>query len=66
MTAEQLRPMTFMYDKLADECITKLIELSPPEKYRPKVGDPASKVPKWDLLAIIEKHAKDDANSKSF
>lgn len=60
-TAEQLRPMIFTYDKLADECLAKLNELSPPEKYRPKAGEPATKAPKRDLLALLEKHAKDDA-----
>ncbi|KAL4867101.1 hypothetical protein BDV12DRAFT_198581 [Aspergillus spectabilis] len=60
-TAEQLRPMTCSYDKLADDCIAKLNELSPPEKYRPKAGEPATKAPKRDLLALLEKHAKDDA-----
>jgi hypothetical protein len=60
-TAEQLRPLTFSYDKLADDCIAKLNELSPPEKYRPKAGEPPRKAPKRDLLALLEKHAKDDA-----
>jgi hypothetical protein len=60
-TAEQLHPMTFSYDKLADDCLVKLNELSPPEKYRPKAGEPATKAPKRDLLALLEKHAKDDA-----
>jgi hypothetical protein len=53
--------MTLTYDKLADECIAKLNELAPPEKYRPKAGEPAIKAPKRDLLALLEKHAKDDA-----
>ncbi|KAL4819840.1 hypothetical protein BDW67DRAFT_124705 [Aspergillus spinulosporus] len=60
-TAEQLRPLTFSYDKLADDCIARLNELSPPEKYRPKAGEPPKKAPKRDLLALLEKHAKDDA-----
>ncbi|KAL4923428.1 oxygenase MpaB family protein [Aspergillus undulatus] len=59
-TGEKLRPLTFTYDKLADECIARLHELSPPEKYRPKAGEPAIKAPKRDLLALVEKHAKDD------
>ncbi|KAL3477702.1 hypothetical protein BJX99DRAFT_257299 [Aspergillus californicus] len=60
-TAEQLRPMTFTYDKLADECIAKLNELAPPEKYRPKAGEPPIKAPKRDLLTLLENHVKDDA-----
>lgn len=59
-TAEQLRPMTFTYDKLADDCIARLNELSPPEKYRPKAGEPPTKAPKRDLLALLERYAKDD------
>ncbi|KAL4944654.1 hypothetical protein BDV06DRAFT_220057 [Aspergillus oleicola] len=59
-TEEQLRPLTFTYDKLADDCITRLNELSPPDKYRPKAGEPATKAPKRDLFALLEKHAKDD------
>ncbi|KAJ0416395.1 hypothetical protein BJY00DRAFT_304169 [Aspergillus carlsbadensis] len=60
-TPEELRPMTLTYDKLADECVAKLNELAPPKKYRPRAGEPATKAPKRDLLALLEKHAKDDA-----
>ncbi|KAL2863240.1 oxygenase MpaB family protein [Aspergillus lucknowensis] len=59
-TPEQLRPMTLTYDKLADECIARLNELSPREKYRPYAGQPATKAPKRDLLALLEQHANDD------
>ncbi|KAL4904431.1 hypothetical protein BDW74DRAFT_168451 [Aspergillus multicolor] len=60
-TADQLRPMTFTYDKLADDCIVKLNELSPPEKYRPKAGEPTTEAPKRDLLALLENHAGNDS-----
>ncbi|KAH8430682.1 oxygenase MpaB family protein [Aspergillus melleus] len=59
---EQLRPKMFTYDKLADECLERLDEISPPKSApRPSTAPPeASKGPKRDLYSLLEEHAKED------
>lgn len=63
-SADQLRPLMFTYDKLADDCLERLNEISPPKKVpRPVVAQnekPASKSPKRDLYALLEKHHGED------
>ncbi|KAI9035818.1 oxygenase MpaB family protein [Aspergillus affinis] len=59
---EQLQPRMFTYDKLVDECLERLDEISPPKSApRSASGPPeASKGPKRDLYSLLEEHAKED------
>ena len=61
-TQEQLRPQMFTYDKLAQDCIERLNEISPPQ--RKKANDTEAKSSKRDLLALVERHADDDPKLK--
>ncbi|PLB52069.1 hypothetical protein P170DRAFT_401932 [Aspergillus steynii IBT 23096] len=59
---EQLRPMMFTYDKLADECLERLDEISPPQSTpRSATAQPeGSKRPKRDLYSLLKEHAPED------
>ncbi|PWY92172.1 hypothetical protein BO70DRAFT_424917 [Aspergillus heteromorphus CBS 117.55] len=60
-TGEQLRPMMFTYDKLADECLERLEALAPPTNVSDaQKGHPDPKAPKRDLFALLKAHAHDD------
>ncbi|GES58145.1 Auxin Efflux Carrier superfamily [Aspergillus terreus] len=63
-TSEQLRPQMFTYDKLVDECLELLEELTPPKQaVHPESTVPvegAPKLPKRDLYTLVKHHAKDD------
>ncbi|KAA8642925.1 hypothetical protein EYZ11_009661 [Aspergillus tanneri] len=62
-TSEQLRPMMFTYDKLVDECLEKLDEISPLKNARhfeKTQTETATKAPKRDLYTLLKIHAKDD------
>lgn len=61
-TQEQLRPQMFTYDKLAQNCIERLNQISPPQ--RKDAGDNTAKSPKRDLLALVERHTDDDPKLK--
>lgn len=61
-TQEQLRPQMFTYDKLAQDCIERLNEISPPQ--RKNASDNEAKSSKRDLLALVERHADDDPKLK--
>ena len=54
---EQLRPMIFTFDKLSDECLERLEEISP-QSARPAKHD--DKGPKRDLYSLLKEHAKAD------
>ncbi|KAB8256614.1 hypothetical protein BDV32DRAFT_141056 [Aspergillus pseudonomiae] len=58
---EQLHSIMLNYDKLVDECLDRLDEISPPGSARAKsTGSPDARTPKRDLYSLLEKHAKDD------
>ncbi|KAH8691592.1 hypothetical protein BGW36DRAFT_439393 [Talaromyces proteolyticus] len=61
-TREQLRPQMFTYDKLANDCVKRLNELSPPTKTNST--SESNRPPKRDLFALLEKHADDDSKLK--
>lgn len=52
----------FTYDKLAQYCIERLNEISPPQ--RKSANDNEAKSSKRDLLALVERHADDDPKFK--
>ena len=61
-SAEELHPMKYTYDKLADECLDKLNEISPPTngtlpRAQSKDGRPSA--PR-DLYAILRDNADKD------
>ncbi|KAE8387164.1 hypothetical protein BDV23DRAFT_161863 [Aspergillus alliaceus] len=58
---DQLHSMMFTYDKLVDECLERLDEISPPDSIRAETpGTSEVRTPKRDLYSLLEKHAKDD------
>ncbi|PYH89341.1 hypothetical protein BO71DRAFT_110313 [Aspergillus ellipticus CBS 707.79] len=60
-TGDQLRPMMFTYDKLADECLERLEALAPPTNIRDVHQDQTTpKTPKRDLYALLKAHASED------
>ncbi|RHZ53445.1 oxygenase MpaB family protein [Aspergillus thermomutatus] len=66
-SAEQLRPLMFTYDKLADECLQRLNEISPvPHRDATKTEGSTSKPAKRDLYVLLEKHRDDDLKIKEF
>ncbi|KAB8276339.1 hypothetical protein BDV30DRAFT_224375 [Aspergillus minisclerotigenes] len=59
--AEQLHSIMLNYDKLVDECLDRLDEISPPGSARTEsTGSTDTRTPKRDLYSLLEKHAKDD------
>ncbi|KAE8154197.1 hypothetical protein BDV25DRAFT_126677 [Aspergillus avenaceus] len=62
-TSEQLHSMMLTYDKLVDDCLERLDEISPPNSVRSndteafKTDGPK---PKRDLYSLLRSHAKDD------
>ncbi|GMF73877.1 unnamed protein product [Aspergillus oryzae] len=60
-SVEQLHSIMLNYDKLVDECLDRLDEISPPGSARTEsTGSTDTKTPKRDLYSLLEKHAKDD------
>lgn len=66
-TPEQLHPLKYSYDTLADECLNRLDEISPPqnaELSRNNVRLPSTKeesgISKRDLYALLRDHAYED------
>lgn len=60
-SVEQLHSIMLNYDKLVDECLDRLDEISPPGSARTEsTGSTDIKTPKRDLYSLLEKHAKDD------
>lgn len=67
MTPEQMHPLKYSYDVLADECLNRLDAISPPvtvELPRSRVRLPdkekAEKPVKRDLYALLRDHASED------
>jgi hypothetical protein len=66
-SAEQLRPLMFTYDKLADDCLQRLNEISPiPGRDTTKNEESTSTPAKRDLYVLLEKHHDDDLKIKEF
>lgn len=59
-SADQLRPLIYTYDSLADECLQRLNEISPEVSPREAKGKPSR-----DLYALLRDHADDDPTLKS-
>lgn len=66
-SAEQLHPLMFTYDKLANDCLQQLNEISPvPHRDTTKTEGSTSKPAKRDLYILLEKHHDDDLKIKEF
>lgn len=67
LTEEQLHPMKFSYDVLAEECLNRLDKISPPtsgelprnQSTIPK-GKEGKELPKRDLYVLLKDHASED------
>lgn len=62
-SAAELRPLSFSYDSLADDCLRRLDEISPRDV---PLGQPekAQDSPKRDLCALLRDHADEDPKLK--
>lgn len=67
LTTEELHPLKYSYDVLAEECLNRLDELSPPasaalprNQSRLPEKDNGKSTPKRDLYKLLEEHSSTD------
>lgn len=69
LTADDMRPMMFTYDTLAEDALNRLDEISPPPAAPPRpeanapppsADDEKKRPPPRDLVALIKEHAATD------
>lgn len=64
-SSEYMRPLKYSYDTLAEECLEKLDEISPPfdsqlPRNQNRSTNKAASLPKRDLYSLLQKHELED------